>query len=165
MIFSRISIARTPMARLPWIIRTRFFESLQNSSDISRNQIFRDFFLILSWNCMLCVLIRIASSRRFLWVHTIYNCGIEDRKISQNHRHLHPDLEPWLTHSGSNYPCLEQFSMVPKMFELLKFDCMGQRTTKPMITHVRQTKSQVSLNMQSVWQGFSFIPLWIARVL
>ena len=23
------------------------------------------FFLILSWNCMLCVLIRIASSRRF----------------------------------------------------------------------------------------------------
>ena len=24
---------------------------------------------------------------------------------------------------GSNYPCLEQFSMVPKMFEPLKFDC------------------------------------------
>ena len=28
----------------------------------SRKQIFRDFFLILSWNDMLCVLIRIASS-------------------------------------------------------------------------------------------------------
>ena len=100
-----------------------FFESLQNSSEISRNQIFRDFFLILPRNCMLCVLIRIASSRRFLWVDTIYNCGINDRKISPNHRHLHPDLAPWLTLSGSNYPCLEQFSMVSKMFEPLKFDC------------------------------------------
>ena len=42
-----------------------FFQSLQNSSNSSRKQIFRDFFLISSWNCMLCVLIRIASSRRF----------------------------------------------------------------------------------------------------
>ena len=42
-----------------------FFQSLQNPSNSSRKQIFRDFFLILSWNCLLCVLIRIASSRRF----------------------------------------------------------------------------------------------------
>ena len=41
-----------------------FFQYLQNSSNSSR-KIFNDFFLILSWNCMLCVLIRIASSRRF----------------------------------------------------------------------------------------------------
>ena len=31
---------------------------------------------------------------------------------------------PWLTLNGSNYPCLEQISMVPKMFEPLKFDCI-----------------------------------------
>ena len=31
---------------------------------------------------------------------------------------------PWLTLSGSNCPWLEQFSMVPKMFESLKFDCI-----------------------------------------
>ena len=30
---------------------------------------------------------------------------------------------PWLTLCGSNYPCLEQISMVPKMFEPLRFDC------------------------------------------
>ena len=39
-----------------------FFQSLQNSSNSSRKQIFSFF---LSCNCMLCVLIRIASSRRF----------------------------------------------------------------------------------------------------
>ena len=39
-----------------------FFQSLQNSSISSRKQIFRDFFSYLSWNCMLCVLISIASS-------------------------------------------------------------------------------------------------------
>ena len=42
-IICRTSIARTPMARLPWLIRTRF-ESLRNSSDSSRKQIFKDFF-------------------------------------------------------------------------------------------------------------------------
>ena len=62
---------------------------------------------------MLCVLIRIAS----------YNY-CEGNKKSLNYRYLLPDLAPWLTLSGSNYPCLEQFSMVPKMFEPLKFDCM-----------------------------------------
>ena len=30
----------------------------------------------------------------------------------------------WLTLSGSNYPYLEQMSMVPKMFEPLRFDCI-----------------------------------------
>ena len=30
----------------------------------------------------------------------------------------------WLTLSGSNYPCLERISMVPKMFEPLRFDCI-----------------------------------------
>ena len=42
-----------------------FFQSIQNSSNSSRKQIFRDFFLILSWNYMLSVLIRIVSSRQF----------------------------------------------------------------------------------------------------
>ena len=30
---------------------------------------------------------------------------------------------PWLTLSGSNYPCLKQIFMAPKMFEPLRFDC------------------------------------------
>ena len=45
------------------------------------------------------------------------------KKISLNYRYLLPELVPWLTLSGSNYPCLEQISMVPKMFEPLRFDC------------------------------------------
>ena len=44
-------------------------------------------------------------------------------KISLNFHHLLPDLAPWVTLSGSNYPYLEQISMVQKMFEPLKFDC------------------------------------------
>ena len=41
-----------------------------------------------------------------------------------NYPYLLPDLVPWLTLSDSNYPYLEQFSMVPKMFEPLRFDCI-----------------------------------------
>ena len=33
---------------------------------------------------------------------------------------------PWLTHSGSNYPCPEQISVVPKMFEPLRFNCTSK---------------------------------------
>ena len=35
-----------------------------------------------------------------------------------------PDLALLLTLTGSNYPCLELISMVPKVFEPLKFDCI-----------------------------------------
>ena len=42
--YNGTSIARTLMARLPWLLRTRT-ESLQNSFDSSRKQIFRDVFL------------------------------------------------------------------------------------------------------------------------
>ena len=38
--------------------------------------------------------------------------------------HLPSDLALWLTLSGSNYPCLEQISMVPKIFEPWKFECI-----------------------------------------
>ena len=48
---------------------------------------------------------------------------LENRKDFLNYRYLLPDLVPWLTLSGSNYSYLEQISMVPKMFEPLKFDC------------------------------------------
>ena len=42
--YSITSMARTRMARLPWMIRT-FFHSLQSPPNSSRKQIFRDFFL------------------------------------------------------------------------------------------------------------------------
>ena len=54
--------------------------------------------------------------------YTIILLKIEN--ISINYRHLLPDLAPWLNLTGSNYPSLEQISMVQKMFESLKFDCI-----------------------------------------
>ena len=60
----------------------------------------------------------------------------KSKKISQNYRYLLPELVPWLqcTLSGSNYPCLERISMVPKMFEPLRFDCTCLQTAKTLET-------------------------------
>ena len=54
--------------------------------------------------------------------HTIILQKME--KTFLDYFHLPSDLALWLTLSGSSYPCLEQISMVPKMFEPLKFDCI-----------------------------------------
>ena len=54
--------------------------------------------------------------------YTTYHYFVEDRKHFHKYRHLFPDLAPWLNLIVSNYPSLEQISMVPKMFEPLKFD-------------------------------------------
>ena len=73
---------------------------------------------------MLCILIRIAS-RGDCNECTQYNMIIQKiLKTSLNFIHLPLDLALWLTISGSNYPCLEQFYMVPKMFGLLTPDCI-----------------------------------------
>ena len=55
--------------------------------------------------------------------HTVILLKIKN--ISINYRHLLPDLVPWLNLIGSNYPSLEQISMVPKIFEPLKFYCIS----------------------------------------
>ena len=49
------------MTRLPWLIRTRFV-NLRNSSEGSRNQVFRETFLFYHEIFMFCVFIRIPSS-------------------------------------------------------------------------------------------------------
>ena len=54
--------------------------------------------------------------------HTIIVQKVE--RISLN-CHLLPDLVPWLTLNCLNYPYLEHTSMVPKMFQPLKFDCIN----------------------------------------
>ena len=55
--------------------------------------------------------------------YTQYTIFVEKIKKSLNYCHLPPDLLSWLTINDSNYPYLEQMSMVPKMFEPLRFDC------------------------------------------
>ena len=102
-----------------------FFEFLRNSSDSSRKQIFREIFLF--YYEIVCCVYSLESPHRGdsneYTQHTIIVWKIE--KISLSYRYLLPDLVVWLNLIGSNYPSLEQISMVPKMFEPLKFDCMS----------------------------------------
>ena len=67
MLYSKPSMTRTSVARLPWLIRTRFFEFLRISSDSWGKQIFSEMFLF------------IMELRRFLWVHVTYRYCIEDQ--------------------------------------------------------------------------------------
>ena len=80
------------------------FESLRNSSHSSRKQIFLVFFL--SYHEIVCCVHSLelpwrGNSNEYTQ-HTIIVYKIE--KIIAL---LLPDLAPWVTLSGSNYPCLE----------------------------------------------------------
>ena len=56
--------------------------------------------------------------------YTIFVKKIE--KIFPNYHYFLPNLAPWLTLSSSNNPYLEQIFMVPKMFDPLRFGCIGK---------------------------------------
>ena len=106
-------------------------ELLWTSPGIWRKQIFSGMFekicFFLPWKSLLCVLIRIAWSGQFQRIHPTNHLISKIEKPSLNNLHLPSDLELWLTLSGSSYPCLEQISMIPKVFEPLKFDCRLDR--------------------------------------
>ena len=72
--------------------------------------------------------------------HIIIVLKIE--KISLNYRYCYllPELVPRLTLSDSNYPCLERISMVPKIFQPLKFDCSTQKAYNSAMLMVRTLK-------------------------
>ena len=61
--YSRTSVAKTPIARLPQLFRTR--SGVPNKNPRHFSEIILGGFLFYIENCMLCVLIRIASMRRF----------------------------------------------------------------------------------------------------
>ena len=63
---------------------------------------------------------------------------------------------PWLTLSGSNYPCLEQISMVPKIFEPLRFDCT-------LYTMEIKICSKTVLASQNTWQYINYITIFIEK--
>ena len=74
----------------------------------------------------LCVLIRFAILMSELNIQFLLKK--KKKKIDQiflNYRNSLPDLVAWLTLCGSNYPYLDQISMVPKMFEPLKCNCIS----------------------------------------
>ena len=91
------------------------FLSPRNSFD---SPIFREDFIF--HHEIVCSVYSLESPQ---WVHSTYNYCVGDRKKkSLNYRHLLSGLASWFTLSGSNYPYLEQISMVPKIFEPLEFD-------------------------------------------
>ena len=98
------------------------FESLRKFFDSLSKQIVREIFVF--YYEIVCCVYSLSShqgnSNEYMQ-HTIILLKIET--ISINYRRLLPDLAPWLNLTGSIYLSLEQISMVPKMFEPLKFDC------------------------------------------
>ena len=115
---SQISMARTPLARLPWLIRTQFWVPIAKE-----NKYWRKFSFYYEIVCCVYSLEspHWGNSNEYTQ-HTIILLKIEN--ISINYSHLLPDLAPWLNLTGLNYLSLEQISVVPKMFEPLKFDCI-----------------------------------------
>ena len=113
------------------------FESLRRFSDSSRTHILRKIFIF--YDEIVCCVYSLESPHRGdsneYTQHTIILLKIENFFI--NYRHLLPDLVPWLNLIGSNNPSLEQISMVPKMFEPLKFDCNLIRTLA-ILRHILQ---------------------------
>ena len=56
--------------------------------------------------------------------HDIPSCYRKSKRFLLLMLIIPPDLALLSTLIGSNYPCLELISMVPKVFEPLKFDCI-----------------------------------------
>ena len=104
--YSRTLMARTLMARLP-LAYSNSFLSPYGIFPIAQKHILKEIFLFY-YEIVCCV-------------YSLELLKVEN--ISINYRHLLPDLVPWLNLVGSNYPSLEQISMIPKMFEPLSFDC------------------------------------------
>ena len=89
-----------------------FYEFQRNSSNSSRKQIFKDIFSFyheIVW-CVYSLESHHRGDSNEYTQHTISEEKIENTSL--NYRHLLPDMAPWLTLSGSNYPCLEQISIV-----------------------------------------------------
>ena len=57
--------------------------------------------------------------------YTTYNHCVENQKDFPELSLFASWTGAMITLSGSNYPCLKQISMVPKMFEPLRFDCIS----------------------------------------
>ena len=136
-------MARTLMARLPWLFQTHSWVPWKKSHSC-RCGIIQGVFLIHIENGILCVLIRITSMRQFYWEHTIYLHVTENWKDIPI---LTPDLALWLTLISSAYLCLEHIFMVPKVFEPLKFYCIVN-----WVTHI--LKEQLLC-----WLGYHILPL------
>ena len=123
--YSITSMTRTPMTPLQWLGWFELvFESLGNSFDSSRKQIFRDIIeLFLFYHEIVCCVYSLESPHRAILMSTLnipsfYSNRKNIPKLSP------PGLALWLTLTGSICSCLKQSSMVTKLFDPLKLDCI-----------------------------------------
>ena len=116
--YSRTSIARTPMVRLPRLIRTQICVPTKFLTQKNKYLAKFSFF----YHDVVCCVYSLESPHRGdsnnYTQHPIIVSKIE--KISL----IIAICLTWFTLSGSSYPNLEQLSMVLKMFEPLKTDCI-----------------------------------------
>ena len=131
--YSRTSMARTLMAHLPWLFRTRSWVPWKKFHNC-RFGIISDVFFFILKNGILCVLCVycVYSLESPRWgdsnVNTQYtfilpSIYLHFKESRKDITILPPDLALLSTLIGSNFPCLELIFMVPKVFEPLKFDC------------------------------------------
>ena len=105
--------------------------SLPTAQEIKYLWTFKGNFLTLSWKRVVCNEHRLTEV--ILMSTSVMPIFYRwSKRHPYNYPHGTPDLSLWLTLSGSNYPCLEQKSMVLKMFKFLKFNC---KVTDSINTH------------------------------
>ena len=119
--YSWISIVRT-LTCSPWSIRTHFWVPTKFFQQLKKKLLTEMFLFYCEIICCMYSLV-LPHQVYFKWVNSAYNYRVENKRKSVNYHYLLPDQTPWLTLSGSNYPCFEQLSMVPKIFQPLKFEC------------------------------------------
>ena len=111
-IYSRTSVARTLMARLLRLFRTRWWVPKKNCLSCS----FRVIFLFCIGTVYCVYLLKSPQ-----WVHTTY---LHVKENQSDIPIMPPDLAPLSTLIGLNYPCLKLIFMVPMVLEPLKFYCI-----------------------------------------
>ena len=125
-IYSRTSIARTPMARLPWLIRTCFWVPRNLFQENKYLGKFCHFIMKLyvegtHWNRLIEAILMSTLNIQLLY-----------RRLKRFALIIHDllnDVASGLTLNGSNYPYLKQIFMIPKRFEPSKFDCKWAQWT------------------------------------
>ena len=124
-IYSRTSVARTLMARLPRQFQTHSWVPLKKSHSsrhycIRNNLWWFSFFYIEKVYCLYSLESPQWGNSNENTQHTYMLEKLRDIPI------MPPVLALWLTLISSNYmyPCLEHLFLVPKVFKPLKFNCI-----------------------------------------
>ena len=149
-------MAWTPMACLPWLVRTRF-QSLRNSSDNSRKQIFRKFSYFMMKLYVVCgdsneyTQNTIRRWKRFPWIIAI--CFLTCVMINPQ----------WLElpMSRTNFHGPKDVRAIDVRLYLLytQFHAqMGHTMRKRVFGHILTAKAKISIHIFAVWSGHSLSP-------